>query len=82
VGERVARLVRVQTREAGLFATAPQDLPDAIGSERPGSAEPQPRQGGVLVAGADPEVAVQGDGINSGRRERRLPLTLSSMVEP
>src|SRR6266545_3560236 len=58
VRERVAELVRVQPRQACLCAAAAQKLLDAPASQPAALAKPEPGKMGVLVAGADAEVAV------------------------
>jgi hypothetical protein len=61
-GRRVAKLMRVQPRQAGLLAAAADELLDAPGGQPAALAKPEPGKLGVLVPGADAKVAVQRHG--------------------
>jgi hypothetical protein len=62
VGERVAELMRMQPRQAGLLAAAAHELLDAPRGQATALAKPQPWQMGVLVPVADAKVAIQRNG--------------------
>ena len=59
VGEGVAKLMRMQTREPGFPAAALKHPHQAPLCQPPAETDPEPRQVGVLVTVTDTQVAVQ-----------------------
>ena len=58
VGECVPKLMRMEPRKAGLLTTTPYELLDAPRGQPATLAKPQPGKLGILVPGADAQVAI------------------------
>jgi hypothetical protein len=80
VREGVPELVGVQALDAGLPAAPAKDLGDARLGDPAGPAEPQPVQVGVLVVGANSQLAVERLGSAAAERQRPLPAGFAEYV--
>jgi hypothetical protein len=76
-GEAVAQLVGVQAGQASLLAAASQHLHQAPPGQPALRPQPQPGEGGVLVARSGAQVAVQGGPGRVAERQRPLAAALA-----